>query len=254
MKQAVIFRFPSIAAAFAFLCIISVSVKVDAQCTPDPQYTNSGIYPDSATNLPPAYVGTPYAETITLVVPADTFLGTIPVKVDSVVLTGFDGLPAGFTYACNPSKCSWKGGESGCVLISGTATAGMEGTYPLKGYVESYAASITVPFRDTVTYLRLVVMPPQGVGEEGGVYVRTSAFPNPADHSTQLSIGSLIPGEAEIRLVDVTGRQVWQTTRRFVHGDNLVELPLNTCANGLYMYHVALGPYHAAGRIVVAHP
>ena len=31
-----------------------------AQCTPDPQFTAAGIYPDSATGLATAYVGSAY--------------------------------------------------------------------------------------------------------------------------------------------------------------------------------------------------
>ena len=41
-------------------------------CTPDPQYSAAGIYPDSATNLSTAYVGQPYSENITIITPNDT--------------------------------------------------------------------------------------------------------------------------------------------------------------------------------------
>ena len=32
-------------------------VGANAQCNPDPQFTVSGVYPDSASGISPAYVG-----------------------------------------------------------------------------------------------------------------------------------------------------------------------------------------------------
>jgi hypothetical protein len=84
----------------------------NAQCTPDPQYTAAGIYPDSATGLLPAYVGLAYNQNITIITPADTvvdiFLGSmVPVTIDSINLTNVTGLPASFSYSCDPPSCSF---------------------------------------------------------------------------------------------------------------------------------------------------
>ncbi len=63
-------------------------VGANAQCTPDPQFTIAGIYPDSATGLTGAIVGQPYNEVITIVTPLDTSTvlngQTISVTIESV--------------------------------------------------------------------------------------------------------------------------------------------------------------------------
>ena len=76
------------------------------QCTPDPQYTVAGVYPDTTQGLPNGVVGVPYSEVITVVVPADTTVEIIPgfpqtFAIDSIVVDGLTGLPPGFTYECS---------------------------------------------------------------------------------------------------------------------------------------------------------
>ena len=74
----------------------------NAQCTPDPQYTAPGIYPDTATGLAPAYVDQSYSEDITVITPTDTvvdILGqALQVTIDSISLTSVSGLPPNFSY------------------------------------------------------------------------------------------------------------------------------------------------------------
>ena len=93
----------------SLIMVGGIIAGANAQCTPDPQYTTSGIYPDSATGLPPAYIGHSYDVVITAVVPTDTMGFTI----EYIELTGVGGLPPNFTYQCNPSNCQFPGGSSG---------------------------------------------------------------------------------------------------------------------------------------------
>ncbi|PCJ83144.1 MAG: hypothetical protein COA57_11925 [Flavobacteriales bacterium] len=109
---------------FLFGIIGLIALNSNAQvCTPDLQYTQAGVYPDTIQGLPDATVGIFYSQVLTIVAPVDTFIagfGTIP--VDSTALTGIDSLPPGLIYTCEPLSCSWPGGTSGCILISGTPT------------------------------------------------------------------------------------------------------------------------------------
>ena len=59
-------------------------VGANAQCTPDPQFTLAGIYPDSSTGMPDAIVGQPYNEIITIIVSTDT---TVDVFGQSISVT-----------------------------------------------------------------------------------------------------------------------------------------------------------------------
>ena len=130
--------------------LIIVGQLAIAQCIPDPQYTQPGFYPDTATGLPCAVNGVLYDEDITLVVLADTQVFPPPapaVIVDSAVLVSMTGLPPGIGYACgntlNNSTNSWAGGTSGCINITGISTT--NGTYQILAIVESYGAGVTTP-------------------------------------------------------------------------------------------------------------
>ena len=114
------------------ITLISVAT-VNGQCIPDPQFTQPGVYPDSATGFANACVGMPYEQIVTNIVPVDTCaviiagLPCIPLDFDSVVITGFTGLPPGFTYTCNSPQnttspatgCTFEGGTIGCISIVG---------------------------------------------------------------------------------------------------------------------------------------
>ena len=127
--------------------LIIVGQLAIAQCIPDPQYTQPGFYPDTATGLPCAVNGVLYDEDITLVVPVDTVIVGFPLPIDSLVLTSLTGLPPGIGYTCggtlNNSTYSWGGGDAGCINLTGVAT--INGTYDILAIVESYLAGATTP-------------------------------------------------------------------------------------------------------------
>ena len=95
---------------------------VYAQCSPDPALTSDGIFPLVLTE---ACQNQAYSQVITINVPTDTTVtNPIPltIPIDSIVLDSVVGLPPGFTFQCVPSTCSFPGGTSNCVLLSGTST------------------------------------------------------------------------------------------------------------------------------------
>jgi hypothetical protein len=127
----------------SLVVILVATASANAQaCAPDPQFTDPGIYPDSATGLTPACADQPYTQLITNVVPADTLvdlpiIGPTPIPIDSVVITSWTGLPPGFTYACydggntiSPTDgCAYEGGTTGCAIITGNPTMADIGSY-----------------------------------------------------------------------------------------------------------------------------
>lgn len=120
-------------------------------CTPDPAVPSSGFFPDS---LPPACVGIPYQTTISLGVPVDTLvvtqLGTFTLPIDSIVLNNVLDLPATLSYGCNPGTCSFPGGSSGCIGVSGTPL--VADTIDLQIDITMYIVSPLGPLvvRDTI--------------------------------------------------------------------------------------------------------
>lgn len=93
------------------------AVCMQAQvCQPELK-SSTLIYPDT-TMYPCVVRNQPFAEPIHLFPPA--FYQAA--DVDSIVITGISGLPSGISMACNPESCVYRGGEHGCILLSGTTT------------------------------------------------------------------------------------------------------------------------------------
>lgn len=103
---------------------------VSQVCTLD-TITDPGIYPDTLVNLPKCYINASYGTVIQVRVFTDTMSAAGNVTVTDIQINSVTGLPAGFTYACNPVNCTFPGGGNGCIYLSGTAGAGQTGIYNL---------------------------------------------------------------------------------------------------------------------------
>ncbi len=125
---------------FIIMLFLALGSKVFGQvCTPDPGYTSTGIWPDTITNMDPACVGASYQMDFTVVVPSDTVVAGFLFIVDSTIITSVSGLPAGFSYTCNPSSCRFLGGTSGCFIVSGNPTVPLIGSYNVSVNITTYA-------------------------------------------------------------------------------------------------------------------
>ncbi|MDA0682434.1 MAG: hypothetical protein O2781_03680, partial [Bacteroidetes bacterium] len=145
-------------------------IGAQAQCTPDPQYTAAGIYPDSTTGLSPATVGLAYNQNITIITPTDTVVdyngNMVPVTIDSINLTSVTGLPPNFAYACNPPSCGFPGGTIKCAELYSTINpiASDVGVYNIIFKTTAYAkvnlAGISLPITqvDTIDYYYIEVL------------------------------------------------------------------------------------------------
>lgn len=185
-----------------FAATLITVLSANAQCTPDPQYTSPGVYPDSATGFMDAFVDCAYDQLITNVVPVDTttMVGPFPVTLtfDSAVVVNVLGLPPGFSYSCYDAQnvtspadqCSFEGGTTGCVSIFGTPTAGDEGVYNLSIQVDVYLEGGTSPTASQILdYYSITVLPADpscagGIGE--GTNSKFKLFPNPVAESFTL--------------------------------------------------------------------
>ena len=170
-----------------------------SQCVPDSSITHntSGIYPDSATGLPHAYVGLPYSTDIQFYVPLDTVYQSLPATIVSIDVTGVTGLPPGFTYTCTPSNCVFPGGTNDCMQIQGPApTTGMIGNYPLVFdltiHGEVFGTPQTIP--DVVDNYTIVIESTTGLWSlsSGNFAVKQNA-PNPFSRYTCLLYTSPSP-------------------------------------------------------------
>ncbi len=123
-----------------FISLILLTSKSFGQvCTPNPIYTGDGIWPDTIVNMSPACIGAPYQMDFTINVPDDTIISGFTFIIDSVILNSISGLPAGFTYSCNPSSCRFLGNASGCFIVAGNPTVPLTGSYNLTINTTVYA-------------------------------------------------------------------------------------------------------------------
>ena len=189
-----------------------------AQCTADPQYTEGGVYPDSATGLSPAYVGQTYNEVITVIVPVDTtiMIGPIPFTLDfdSVVVSDWQGLPPGFTvdyyspdnvFSPIDQGC-FEGDKTGCILISGNPTAQNVGSYQQIISTDAYSTPDNPLGEPTVTlvdYYYIHVIDANGIG--GITKSKFALFPNPAKDIVTLN-GLNDVDVSSVTLVDMNGK------------------------------------------------
>lgn len=143
------------------LALVFFATTAFTQCTIAP-ITTPGIYPDTTTNLPPATAGTAYGTDIQVRVFEDTTaLGTTVVVTD-ITINSVVGLPAGFSYNCNPLTCVFPGGGNGCIWLSGNPTAAQIGTYNLTVNVTLHGVVggfIPVSQASTVNGYRIVINP-----------------------------------------------------------------------------------------------
>ena len=107
-----------------FLSIFVLGMGAFAQCTINTSNTTTGFTPNPAPNITQ---GVAYSQTVQAYVPT-TVQGVI--TVDSVIITGIAGLPAGITYVINPASGVIKGGANGALCFSGTTNAAA-GNYSL---------------------------------------------------------------------------------------------------------------------------
>ncbi|MBL4669032.1 MAG: T9SS type A sorting domain-containing protein [Flavobacteriales bacterium] len=244
------------------IAVASMSFAMAQNCTPDPQYTTPGVYPDSATGIPVAIVGVAYDETITAVTPADTcivllFPPCTTIPIDSVVIDQFDGLPAGFTVVSeNQSGLNFVflGGTSSCMRVTGTATAGQVGSYPLTVSGLSWAQVLGVatsqPFN--VDYYTLEVVLSTGIeGQVDGDFEVKQNTPNPFSNTSNIEFYLEKENAVSISIFNVLGKEVLTEVINASKGTNNYLLNANDFSNGIYFYNLTSSNKTITQRFIV---
>ena len=229
--------------------------------TPDPQYTNTntqrGVHPDTITNLAPAYVGTPYAQTITIVVPPDT---TVPllgkIAWDSTVLVNVSGLPAGFTYACSntsskPNLCSWKGNSIGCLIITGTALVSDIGTHPLLFNTNNYVGGSISANAYTAKGYKIIVNASNGIHENFNTQILQQNNPNPFSGVSEIQFTAKENGVAHFKIYNILGVTIQEFDINARKGTNKITIDSKDFNSGIYFYSLAQGSNLVTRKMIV---
>lgn len=232
----------------------------EAQCTPDPQFTAPGIYPDSATNMMVAYELTAYSQTITNVVPADTcvvilFPPCTTLSLDSVVVESLTGLPTGLTFQCDNAECQYPGGQTGCAIISGTPAAGTAGTWPLTIQLSAYVGGFGIANPFTLDYYFIEVLPQVNslVENEYIAFAIKQNKPNPFDDVTSIEYTLTENGKVTFEVYNLVGELVDSKSINGNKGLNRLQFDGSELANGAYIYKMTNNGNTITKRMVINH-
>lgn len=233
---------------FTFVALLFTQANAQF-CTPDLTYTEPGIYPKQ---LPEAHVNEPYNETIQFKFPKDTsYLGFV-VPIDSVEILSVEGLPKDFKYVCSNLSCAYKGGENGCVVITGTPKASDKGEHKIiikaRAKITFNAQSIKVPFQDTVPF---TVSPETGIFSQDLKTVQVSNFPNPFSEVTNIIFNSFTPAQVSLKVYDLPGREVYTESFTAKTGENTKPFFVNDLKPGIYFYILQVGEVSYSKKMMV---
>ncbi len=243
-----------------FLLVVSIFVTMNAsaQCIPDSSITHnsSGIYPDSATGLPHAFVGMPYSTVIYVYVPTDTVYFSLPVDIVSIDVTGVGGLPPGFSYTCTPSNCVFPGGTNACITLQGPAPiTGMIGNYPLVVEMDVHGLLSGSPqtIQETNENYTIVIESTTGLWTvSNGSFAVKQNSPNPVDRFTRIPVNSKVNGTISIKFTDILGNVVLQEDRQVQIGINNLLIDAVNFEAGIYLYTVSDGKSFVTRRLIVS--
>ncbi len=230
-----------------------------AQCTPDTSITHNvpGIYPDSATGLPHAYVGVSYLADIQVRVLTDTTYLGLPAIVDSIKVNSVSGLPpTGFSYACTPTSCVFPGGSNACIQLTGAApTSGMQGVYPLTVNMTIFGRVFGIPQTLNDTNRSYTIYIENNVGI---VTVNSSNFsvgqnfPNPASLNTTVPVYLPHADVVHLTLSNLLGMKIISRDYNLTKGNNTIPLNLQGLPAGIYLYNVNYGANSVTRRMIVS--
>ena len=239
------------------------AVFASAQCTPDPQYTAPGIYPDTATGLAPAYVDQSYSEDITVITPTDTvvdvFGQTVPVDIDSIVLTSVSGLPPNFSYSCNPPSCGFPGGTIKCAELYSLVdpSAADIGVYPIVFETTAYASN--VPFvgnftqDDVIDYYYIEISAATSTMNQfdDATFELKGIYPNPVINQASIQFISGFSENITLKIYNLLGEEIESQILFSSRGINNINFDFSMYSEGIYLYTLSNGVRVLTDRIVV---
>ena len=243
------------------LALNFIFIGANAQCTPDPQYTLAGIYPDSLTGMPDATVGQPYNEVITIIVSADTtvdFAGLpISVTIEEIELTGVSNLPPSFSYDCLAPNCTFSGGSTTCAVLSSPSPAASEiGLHQIFMYttttVDAGWAGIQTQ-NDTIDYYYINVTNSTSVVNQFNdfTFELNDIFPNPVNGNSKIQFILGNSSDVVFTVFNYLGDKIEERNIIANRGINDIEISASNYANGMYLYSINNGLQIVSKRMII---
>ena len=239
-----------------FFAVIAFGMHLQtyAQCTPgdslscpDPE-NNGQICPDL---LPPAILGTPFSEEVTILPPPTFTYLSATVPIHRIVLKSVDNLPPGLTYASNEPSGVFYPGTYYCVLLSGTPTD--TGVFTLKIVVDAYILFLGNPVyvgeQTDSTSLSITVQAAASTHQGQMEWADAKPVPNPFSTETVFDLDHEVKGELTFSLFDNVGRSIF--TESIDAGSTpQFRFDGSTLPSGLYFYRIEGETYRSQGKLI----
>lgn len=236
----------------SLLIMLSIAAFVSyAQCTPDPNWNTDGISPN---RLPDGNVGINYSTIISFKTPKDTSLvysgQTYNATIDSARAETLKNVPPGFTWACNISNCTWKGGDKGCALLSGKADSTNLNHYEIKVYVRSWITIQGLGFQlerlDSST-IDFYITGGKSSVQNIAPTPKFVFYPNPVKNVLQIETQNLIEKNTIVTITDLAGKVLITKTLQVNNGTiDVADLP-----KGLHLINFKNSNYSHTQKLVI---
>ena len=237
------------------------TIFASAQCTPDPQFSAPGIYPDSTTGLSPAYVGQAYNEVITIITPLDTTVEyngiPIPVTVLTIELTSLTGLPASFSYDCEAGNCSFAGGTTSCAVLSSPGPDVSElGSHQIIMNTTTTADAglpINIEQVDVIDYYYIEVLNATSTLNQFNdlSFELKGVFPNPAVNNAKIQFISGTPEAVTFKVYNLLGEEIESQFINSQRGVNTINVNTTSYSEGMYLYSINNGKEVLTKRMII---
>jgi Secretion system C-terminal sorting domain len=242
-----------------FLLFIFLNIhKSLSQCVPNPNNTNL-IAPDTITNFASGTVAIPYTQIVYVHPPIDTTVtvGTLTIHVnpvDSIVLNNISNLPPGLSTACNPSGCSYPGGMSGCMAITGTPTTA--GMYQLSIDITAYGKEATTGFaifyQFTIQSYHININVNSGIQAYSQSNFQLLEFgPDPVQEHLSLKMNSPVLTNADFSVTNILGKNVYSKQMSLKQGVNTIDYNAKNLSPGVYLVSLKHEPFVLTRRFVI---
>ena len=235
--------------------VLTANLSFSQYCVPDAQYTDPGIYPDSATGFVDGYVGQYYEQVVTAIIPTDTVVDVLGVPT-TVPITSIDidtilNLPPNFTYLCEPTSCSFAGGTAACVKIfSAINPSNAEiGNYLLDIQISAIAGVLSQS--GSIDYYDIDIIDPNGINEIKNKISLEQNQPNPFNGNTLIKYNSVLNTTVLFVVTDLLGKQVFSSNYNAVSGKNFIEFNGSNLEKGIYLYSITEGNNKITKKMVV---
>lgn len=258
---------------FIGLCL-QLNAQDDVACVPNPIYQDSGqvvsplpLDPNTGQGglAPfPACIGEPFELVFTFRIGDSASIGAFAINLDSAIIetTGaISGLPEGIDYFCNPPNCVFPDTTLGCIVLKGTPSANNEAGIN-KLVISARVKGGLIDLMETIpgtifqgeynlTLNEAGNCTSTGVNDYLAQQITLSNSPNPAINQTNIEITSLLSGDFEFNVFDLTGKTIHTEAIQLTTGYNAFNFDAGQLQEGMYIYTIGDGTATVAAKMMV---